>query len=381
MKLYDKKENCCGCGACANACPADAISMTRDEEGFLYPQTDEALCTSCGLCRNACPIARPEAPQAGGRFLGARAKNGAVRLSGSSGGIFSLLAQYVLQRQGVVFGAAFHSDYQEVIHTAAQDSRQLEQLKRTKYVQSDTKDCFRQAKKLLDQGRWVLFCGTPCQIQGLKRLLGAEYARLITADLVCYGVPSPGLWQDYVQHLENRHGSRLTGFSFRDKRNRDSGHTVSFTAGEKEVAGPLAADPFCRLYFWNYSIRPSCHSCKFCTPNRASDFTLGDFWGIEKVKPDMDDGMGCSLMILHTKKARDIWEELDAETNSFSCEREQALQPRLREPTPPALDRALFMKAYRLLPFSLFIRLTPAWGALKALRSRLDKTTGGKKKC
>ena len=196
-------------------------------------------------------------------------------------------------------------------------------------------------------------------------MLGVDYSRLITVDLVCYGVPSPGLWQDYVQHLENRYGSRLTGFSFRDKRNRDNGHTLSYTIGDKEITKPLTADPYCQLYFWNYTIRPSCHNCKFCSPRRSCDFTLGDFWGIEKVKPEMDDGMGNSLVILHSKKAQEIWQQISSKLSSFACEQEQTVQPRLTTPTPPARQRELFMKTYRFLPFSLFIRLTPVWGILK----------------
>ncbi len=365
MRLYKEKKDCCGCGACANTCPAEAISMVKDEEGFLYPHVDPTLCTDCGLCQKVCPIKTPDQTKSDHLFYGAQAKNGALRLSGSSGGVFSLLSQYVLDRQGVAFGAAFYNDYQEVAHTSANHPRQLEQLKRTKYVQSNIGDCFRQIKELLSQGQWVLFCGTPCQTRGLQLMLGVDYSRLITVDLVCYGVPSPGLWQDYVQHLENRYGSRLTGFSFRDKRNRDNGHTLSYTIGDKEIAKPLTADPYCQLYFWNYTIRPSCHKCKFCSPRRSCDFTLGDFWGIEKVKPEMDDGMGNSLVILHSKKAQEIWQQISSKLSSFACEQEQTVQPRLTTPTPPARQRELFMKTYRFLPFSLFIRLTPVWGILK----------------
>lgn len=373
MKLFDSQSDCCGCAACAACCPVRAITMAPDSEGFAYPHVDQELCVDCGRCRDVCPVCQP-GDGSSSSFFAARAKDENLRASGSSGGIFSLLSGYVLDRGGAVFGAAFQDSFRRVAHVCAQEQRQLERLKCTKYVQSDLGDSHAQVKALLDAGRWVLFCGTPCQTRSLQRYLGEDSPRLVTLDLVCYGVPSPGLWGDYVRYLESRHGGRLAGFAFRDKRNGDNGHTLSFTVeGKGETVRPLGADPYCQAYFWNYSIRPACHACRFCTPRRTSDFTLGDFWGIERVEPELDDGLGNSLVILHTQKARDIWQALAGKVTAVPCGEAQAVQPRLSAPTPSARYRNLFQWARRTLPFSLFIRLGPLWGLLRKSAVREDK--------
>lgn len=343
-----EKAACCGCAACAAICPERLIRMVPDDEGFRYPEKDRALCTDCGRCEAVCPLGQAHAGDGGRTCFGARAKEESIRLGSSSGGIFPVLAGYVLRKQGVVFGAAF-SESLEVVHREARSFPELEALKRTKYVQSRMDDVYRRIEALLREGTWVLFCGTPCQGYGLKRFLGRDYPRLILVDLVCYGVPSPGLWRDYTAFLSRRYGL-LTAFSFRDKRGRDHGHTRAFTAGGREYTDELNRDLYCRMYFSNLSIRPSCHACEFSTPDRESDFTLGDFWGVEAVRPEADDGMGGSLVILHTEKAMGIWRELQECLDCFPCDEKAALQPRLREPTPASPSRGLFMRLYRMLP-------------------------------
>lgn len=369
--MKKEKTACCGCAACAAICPERAIQMVPDDEGFRYPKADRALCTGCGLCEAVCPLGQEHAGDGGRTCFGARAKEESVRLGSSSGGMFPVLAGYVFQKKGVVFGAAFNESM-EVVHREAWNFSELEALKRTKYVQSRMDGVYRRIESLLREDTWVLFCGTPCQTYGLKRFLRREYPRLILADLVCYGVPSPGLWRDYVAFLAHRYGP-LTDFSFRDKRSRDHGHTRAFAAGGQEYADNLSRDLYCRMYFSNLSIRPSCHVCEFSTPNRESDFTLGDFWGVEAVRPEADDGMGVSLVLLHTEKARAIWGELQEHLDCFPCEEKAALQPRLREPTPASRSRGLFMRLYRVLParamFFLYEKKQSAVGLWWRLRS------------
>lgn len=357
MELYTQKDACCGCGACADACDQNAIRMVRDREGFSYPEVDGKACISCGRCRRVCPLPRRGPEVREHLYFGARAKEETLRLASSSGGVFPLLARYVFARGGVVYGAAYDRDM-AVVHREARDEEELEGLKRTKYVQSRLDGVYRRVEAHLRQGRWVLFCGTPCQVQALRRFLGRPYPTLLLADLICYGVPSPGVWERYVRHLQKARGGRLTGFSFRDKRNRDNGHTCAYTVGETEYAGPLNADPYCRLFFRNLIIRPSCHACPYCAPERDSDLTIGDFWGVEKVRPEMDDGMGTSLVILHTPQGRAAWEAVRDQLDWFQCRREDALQPRLTGPTPAGRGREAFMRCYRLLPFSHLLRLS-----------------------
>lgn len=354
-RLFFKKAECCGCGACADICPAHAVHMRRDQEGFAYPHIDVLACTRCGKCEKVCPIKRHVSKERSDQYFGAKAKDEDVRYGSSSGGIFPILAEYVLERNGVVYGAGYDSGMR-VAHQRAENQEELEKIKRTKYVQSDMEGIFFCIEQHLKEKRWVLFCGTPCQTQAVRMFLKEEHKRLILVDLVCYGVPSPGIWEDYVKYLEKRHQGKMTDFSFRDKRGRDHGHMSAYVINGREYAGSLYQDLFCGMYFKNYILRPSCYCCKFCTVNRDSDFTIGDFWGIEHVRPDMDDGMGNSIVLLHTAKAKKIWDQIQERMEWFECKREDILQPRLREPSALPRVRALFMVLYVMFPSSLFIR-------------------------
>lgn len=163
----------------------------------------------------------------------------------------------------------------------------------------------------------------------------------------------------------------MTDFSFRDKRKGDNGHTRAYVVNGKEYAGSLYGDTYCRMYFSNNMLRPSCHQCRFCSVERNSDLTIGDFWGIKKVKPEMNDGMGTSLVILHTDKGREIWEEVRDRLSWFECGEEDAVQPRLTSPTDAAKSRGFFHAFYRLLPFPLFQALYRGLASGRALLKRI----------
>ncbi len=368
MKLFSDKNACCGCGACADACPEDAIRMEKDEEGFAYPQVDQTVCTGCGRCVEVCPIGNDEGhSQEGKIYLGVQAKEDVFRFASSSGGMFSVLAQYIFRHRGIVYGAAYDRRM-EVRHMRADNMEQLDAIRRTKYVQSSLDGVYREIEGQLQKERWVLFCGTPCQGSALRLYLKKVYPRLVIVDLVCYGVPSPGIWASYVRYLEEKRGGRMQYFSFRDKGMRDNGHGRSYRIDDVSYAGSLYKDIYCMMYFKNYILRPSCHHCGFCRTERSSDFTLGDFWGIERVRKDMDDGMGTSMVILHTRRAKEIWDDIKDQTRWFSCKREEILQPRLMTPTEVAKGRGLLMNLYKVLPFSIFLNLA---GCMIGCRERV----------
>lgn len=357
MGIYGEKERCCGCGACADICPEGAVRMVQDREGFYYPEVDRSVCMECERCRWVCPMRTRKSVETDNLYFGAQAKRGEIRYASSSGGIFTILSQFVIEQGGSVYGAGYRENM-EVAHREAKDGEQLEGIKKTKYVQSDLQGIYVRIERELREGRWVLFCGTPCQAQALAQFLNRIYEKLILVDLVCYGVPSPGVWKDYVDYLEKRHGGKMTDFAFRDKRNADNGHTCSYRIEKKEYAEPINRNIFCRMYFKNYILRPACHSCRFCTVNRNSDFTIGDFWGIEQVRPDMDDGMGTSVVIVHTDQGKKIWNEVREELRWFACEEQDILQPRLRTPTPQAKGRKIFWLLYGRVPFWATKKLT-----------------------
>ncbi len=356
MRLCMLKENCCGCAACAEKCPQEAVRMIQDREGFYYPKIDQSICNDCGMCEQVCPLNNQAVENSNNLYLGMKAKDDGLRFAGSSGGSFGILARYIIKKGGAVYGAGYDS-HMSVVHKGVDDLTHLEGLRKTKYVQSDMRGVYRQIEERLRDGKWVLFCGTPCQARALMLFLKKEYERLIVVDFVCYGVPSPGVWRDYVKYLEKLRKGKMTDFQFRDKRNVDNGHARSYRIDEKEYVDSIYDDFFCKLYFRNIIIRPSCHQCVFCTTDRSSDFTIGDFWGVEQIRPDLDDGMGISMMIVHTDKAKRIWNEIREETCWFECLRRDLIQPRLLSPTDASKSRWKFMMLYKILPFFALMRL------------------------
>ncbi len=356
MEKNRVKEMCCGCGACAEICPEGAIRMVQDREGFAYPEVDKFACTGCGRCRAVCPLKKNGTDNCQNAYFGAQAREKQFRDTSSSGGIFPILAQYVLERGGIVYGAGYDGNM-NVVHRGAVNREQLEGIKRTKYVQSNMTGIYRRIEENLIKGRWVLFCGTPCQAQALMLFLSKEYEKFIVVDLVCYGVPSPGIWKKYVNYLEHKHRGKMTDFYFRDKRNADNGHMRSYWINKTEYVDSIYQDIYCKLYFGNYMLRPSCYHCKFCTVNRNSDFTIGDFWGVEQVRSDLDDGMGTSLVIVHSDLAEEIWDEIKNEVCWFACEKEDILQPRLLEAVRLPRFRHAFLSLYRIMPFWLMERI------------------------
>ena len=211
--LSTKTDECVGCGACENVCPVKAISMQENEEGFLYPVVDSDLCVSCNKCNHVCPVQKNEKKAVVSKAYAAWNKDDAILRGSSSGGVFSILAQYVLRKGGVVCGAAF-DEGNVVKHILVENAADLEKLRGSKYVQSEIGHIFVQIKDLLKSGRQVLFSGTPCQVAGLNSYLEKDFDNLLTVDVACHGVPSPKVWQKYIFEL----GKDVSQFNFRDKR-------------------------------------------------------------------------------------------------------------------------------------------------------------------
>lgn len=355
MKLL-KKKNCSGCGACYDVCPMQAIKMKRDYEGFLYPHIAKNLCIECGKCQTVCPMEDMKCVISDNQYLGAKTIWDNERTTSSSGGIFPILAQYILKKDGIVYGAAFQKNF-VLKHQGIEDEEGLQLLKETKYVQSDMRGIYKEICREIEKGRTVLFSGTPCQCEALRKFLGIIPENLLLVSLVCYGVPSPRIWEKYVHTLEKEHQGKLKRFSFRDKRDGDCGHTVSYSIENQEYISKLNDNPYLKLYFRNYIIRPACFQCPFTTVHREFDFTIGDFWGIERVNPDFEDGMGTSIVIAHSEKAKHIFEILSKEMKYFLCEKPQIMQPRLCEPTARPQKKKLFMLLYHFLPFKIVCKL------------------------
>lgn len=303
-----KKADCCGCGACQQSCPRKCISMVPDGEGFLYPQVDEKECVNCGLCEKVCPILAKQKPQPGEvEAYMAYTSDEALRSRSSSGGIFSVLAREVLDRGGVIAGAAFDEDF-SVRHILVEKDADLDRLRGSKYVQSRVEDTYAQISKLLKQGRLVLFTGVSCQVAGLKAFLGRDYENLYTVDVLCHGVPSPKVWARYCREQEGAYGQKLEGVSFRDKRTGWRRYSIALNFGaDTYYCRPSKDDLYMQVFLRDICLRPSCHSCRFKAVPRLSDLTIGDAWGVEKHMPDMDDDRGTSVVLVNSQKGRDLW--------------------------------------------------------------------------
>ncbi len=295
------KNICTGCRACEKRCPINAIKMVEDKKGFLYPEVDEKICIKCGLCARICPTNNKETEKEK-RAYATYNKDEKIRLDSSSGGIFDILAKHIIKKGGVVFGAAFDKDF-NVKHIYIDNIKDVYKLRKSKYVQSDTTDTFETAKKILDEGKYVYYSGTPCQIEGLKSYLGKEYDKLVTQDIICHGVPSPRVWREYLKYK----AINIQDINFRSKEKSSwEEYQFKIVYNNKEEYEDHNKNIFMRLFLSDLILRDSCYNCKFKKENRESDFTLADFWGIDKTNKQMNDHKGISLLIINSPKGQEI---------------------------------------------------------------------------
>ena len=312
IEIEDKKD-CCGCWACANACPKQCITMVEDNEGFRYPQVDASLCIGCNVCDKVCPLKKPVVNEEVPLTYVVQNKDRDVRRHSTSGGFYSAISDYVVNRGGVVFGAAFEADY-VVRHSYAETKAGCVKFQVSKYVQSLIGDTYAQAKRFLEAGRMVVFSGTPCQIAGLYGFLrNKKYEKLITVDLVCHGTPSPLLLTRYLRYQEAIHGSKVVDWKSRDKFYGYDYSTTNIEFENKNISYHKGseADILFRLYFKNICSRPSCYQCHFRTLHRMSDFTIFDCWDAPSVNREFDDS-GATNVFVHTHKGQSLFEQLKA---------------------------------------------------------------------
>lgn len=312
-----EKHNCCGCSACVQVCPKQCISMSADNEGFLYPQVDTAICIDCGLCEKVCPVINQNEPRKPLAVYAAKNNNEDIRLKSSSGGIFTLLAEQIISEGGVVFGARFNEKW-DVVHDYTETIEGLEPFRGSKYVQSIIGDNFKIAKQFLNNDRKVLFSGTPCQIAGLKRYLQKEYKNLLTIDIICHGVPSISIWGKYKNKVKqlasyscrdfastNNKLGTLNDINFRDKTNGWKHYMCTYSIVNvssnqtNRLTFEHTKDPYMQLFLSNYSLRPSCYYCPAKAGKSLSNMTLGDCWGIKRMENSFDDNKGVGVCVIH----------------------------------------------------------------------------------
>lgn len=364
----NEKKNCCGCTACAEICPKNCIRMKPDEEGFLYPSVDESQCIKCNACDAVCPIQNPvvEKETTQKAYL-VQHRDESVRLDSAAGGAFTAIATVVLQKGGVVFGAAYDENF-HVRHSYVETVDELKKFRNSKYVQSELGDSFRLVKDFLQKGRWVCFSGTPCQIEGLSKFLRKPYENLVLVDVVCHGIPSPLVWDKYLEY-QKRFFQKPDNIRFRDKFYGYKYSTMSIIQDGKNVyhAGSQL-DPMLRAFFTDTCDRPSCYACPFKKRYRVSDFTIWDCFSVYNFDKKLDDDKGTTRVLCHTQKAESIMQEVMklAMCVEVPADRLVAGVKEMFESVPMSPKRAAFMAdAGRLSGTELFEKYYPVTNKVK----------------
>lgn len=304
----EKNLLCTGCGLCVQICPKHIIEMKSDDEGFLFPFIDNEKCTDCGKCVHYCPSMSSdrnsnEEPKV---VYACQAKDPKLLVEATAGALFPVLAKWILHNGGVVFGAAYDENM-KVVHRSAYTMEEVAALNGSKYVQSDCTKALQEVVAILEDGKKVLFSGTPCQIAALLALCSnTQKKNLYTIDVICYGVPSPGLFREYLDTVEAEGDFRVTDFRFRDKHTNGWGHTTVIRKlyddgrEDAEEQNDYRKIPYYKMFGTRNCFRRSCYHCKYNTLYRVSDITTGNFWGIEKISELFDPYMGVSMALLNT---------------------------------------------------------------------------------
>lgn len=359
--MIDKIEKtlCTGCNSCYNACPQDTITMIKDQEGFWYPKVEGKKCTKCGICISSCPSLNEytaenntKSPQ----VFAAWSKDEQNRFYSTSGGIFTELAKVILQQGGYVIGAQYSNKFL-VEHAAIDKISDIPKLRQSKYLQSDIGDVYKQALELLELGKTVMFCGTPCQNAGLSVFLGRDYNNLIKCDFICRGVISPMVFRKYLDMLEKRYDQPIKKVTFKNKSRGWNGFCtlIEFEDG-KQYIEDRNNDLYMVGYLkYNLYMRPSCHECKYKKIPRVSDITLGDFWGIGNTRPHLDENKGTSVVLLNSDKGKDLFAKIEKEIIFEGCTLDEALRgnPCLLKSAPIGKHREMFFKHLLNEPFDI----------------------------
>lgn len=360
INLKDKQD-CCGCSACVQICPRQCIIMQEDHEGFLYPLIKTNLCINCGLCEKVCPVINQGKSRKPLEVYAALNPNNKIRMQSSSGGIFSILAEKIINDGGVVFGARWNSQW-EVVHDFTESIEGLSAFRSSKYLQSKIGNNYKQVEFFLKQGRVVLFSGTPCQIAGLKKFLRREYDNLLSIEVFCHSVPSPMVWQIYLNELLQRINWKkedIITINFRDKRKSWEKYHFVMQNKNSQIYDEIASkNPFMCGFLKDFYTRPSCHACPAKALKSGSDITIGDYWGIQNVMPDYDDDKGVSAVLLNSEKGVQAFCSLSTDIRESDFAMVVRYNPALVHNPICSKKRAVFFKNYKTDLFGVIQRLS-----------------------
>lgn len=343
------KNSCCGCGACGQICPYRAIEMVYNVEGFYAPQINTKKCVECGLCERVCSCINKLDKNCIMYVYGAKHINSQIQSTSQSGGAFMGIAELIIEDNGVVYGAAIGDDF-ITKHIRIVDKEKLKELQGTKYVQSKLENTYKNIASDLNDGKKVMFSGLPCQAAGLKQYISKlkiATNNLYICELLCYGVPSPKVFSDWLICIQKSYKDNLRYISFRDRK-KDWGkgkEKYEFVSGQS-----VESSLYTSLYFGHLIDRQSCHNCKFRGIERVGDITIGDFWGIEEVDEDFYDKRGVSVILINTEKGNKVYKRLSDKMimKEYTIDNVISKQPSLYKHKIVAKDREKFWREYKL---------------------------------
>jgi coenzyme F420-reducing hydrogenase beta subunit len=378
LSTGDKKE-CFGCGACFNACPKHAIIMQQDNEGFLYPTVNSEKCVSCNLCHNVCPQEKGQKYyEISKAFVGYNLEYN-VRKESSSGGAFKSIIDAV-QTDTVVFGVEWNGR-SNAVHTQSPKCEAYERFRKSKYIQSDTGNTYQQVKELLKIGREIIYVGTPCQISGLKTYLGQDSKNLLCVDIVCHGVPSGKILENYFKSIDKKN-DKVKRIDFRQKEKRNNVldskcALLTYESGKQRVAD-YDSSSFLRGFANGLFFRPSCAVCPFAQAKRTSDLTIGDAWGVEKAIPELNPHEGVSIILVNTDKGKSLVQQILTNHNSYYTEVSSELiisgNGRLNRPDVGHSKRDSFFEKYEEYDFEKLVqKYIPKISKIRKMASRIKR--------
>lgn len=364
-----QKDKCDGCLACVNICPRNAISCKADGEGFLYPEIDHKLCSDCGLCNKVCPrmsnmhgeMVDKTYEQ---KYYAARHSNNDVVNNSSSGGVFTAFSDYILEQDGLVYGVCFDDNF-KVCHMRAEEKATSNKFCGSKYVQSDCLTIYKEIEADLKNEKKVLFVGTPCQVSGIKnycKVKNINLNELYTIDFICHGVASPLIWKEYVTYLENKYQKKITKYVFRGKEEGWHNWYPLIGMGESQDCELVSKkhqkkESFILMYQSLTFNRKNCFSCIYTSYDRCSDLTLGDFWNIKSIAPEMDNNRGTSEVLVNSVKGQRLFEACKNYIESLECSKKDVWQPHLEYPNAMPKGREKFWDLYSKQGFEKVVKV------------------------
>lgn len=344
------KKDCCGCYACEEVCPVSAIKMVEDKKGYYFPVVNKDTCISCSLCKKSCVIQKPrlvEHAETYPKAIAAYNKDLDVRKSSSSGAMFPAMAKYVIENlHGYVAGAQYDEDM-NVVSSVANTMEGVKKFYGSKYCKSLLEGSYKRIKELLDKGEYVLFTGLPCECSALRSFLRKDYEKLFIVEILCHAGPSAKVFKAYVKYLEEKFGSKVTNVTFRQKKNGWQAHQTSMVVDfvDREPLRVVnRTNNYYRIFANDYIARESCASCRFTQLNRAGDITIGDFWGIQDIHPDMYDNQGASMVLVNNERGLELWDKVKDQYNWKESSVKNAFRKNHSKPISYKIDQDEFFE-------------------------------------